>query len=315
MKLFKNSFLVFGLFLALLLPGCSLFHSKKEAANEAVVPNPSVETTNEIPSKPTSKSSRSRKKITLVLGGVGVASFGTIGILKRLQEEGIDIELLVTSGWPTLFGLARGFMNSIHDLEWFAMRLKETDFERLSSFDSNQKDAEKEKVSQLIENTFKNKELRDSKIPIIIATSHVSGKDSETYDRGEWKTPLLRTMSVPGVFRRYPKNVSDYRFDSVQGLEISEARKQGSPIVVSIEMYGDYFDFLKTGKKDTTRGEFRENYLKALKNNLEQELKESDLTGHIELKTSPTNFSQKRLAIILGYQEGARLAKLIRKLD
>jgi hypothetical protein len=79
-------------------------------------------------------------------------------------------------------------------------------------------------------------------------------------------------------------------------------------------MYGDYFHFLKTGKKDTTHGEFREDYLKALKNNLEQELKESDLTGHIEVKTSPTNFSQKRVAIILGYQEGARLAKLIKKL-
>jgi hypothetical protein len=211
MKLFKNSFLVFGLLFILTLPGCALFQSKAEPANETVASNPSTETINQAPSQSPFKSSRSRKKITLVLGGVGVASFGTIGVLKRLQEEGIDIELLVTSGWPTLFGLASGFMNSIHDLEWFAMRLKETDFEKLSSFDSSQKDAEKEKVSPLIENTFKNRELKDSKIPIIIATSHIAGRNSETYDRGEWKTPLLRTMSVPGVKRSQETRESSCR--------------------------------------------------------------------------------------------------------
>jgi hypothetical protein len=62
--------------------------------------------------------------ITLVLGGAGVASFATVGLLKRLKNEGIKIEMIVASGWPAVFALGNGFMKSVHDLEWFAMRLQ-----------------------------------------------------------------------------------------------------------------------------------------------------------------------------------------------
>ena len=83
---------------------------------------------------------------------------------------------------------------------------------------------------------------------------------------------------------------------------------------MAIEMYGDYFEFLKTSKKNSGDGVFRQLYLSALKRNLEKELKEASVISHIALKTTPVNFTQKRLAMVTGYKEGARLAKVIRGL-
>lgn len=314
MKETKLKHLIVTLFFTFALVSCSLFQRSNFPAEQTSSSNPEVDSTSSSPPIEMPKPRGDRKRVTLVLGGAGVASFATVGILKRLQEESIDVELIVTTGWPTLFALARGFMGSIHDVEWFAMRLNEKDFTKLSDFDVSQKDAEKESVSKLIQRNFKDKEISDSKIPILVSTKNTQGEQSEVYDRGEWKTPLLRTMSVPGIFRKFPKSADSW-LTTVQGLDISEAQKRGGKIIVTVEMYQDYLVFLKTGKKDFTEGSTRKLYLKSLEQNLANELKHSEINGHIELNSSPINFSQKRMAILAGYREGARLAKAIRKIQ
>lgn len=308
-----NSKIYFFLFVFLLnLSSCSLLQKSKDDAETSTQSATSQEdATPLIPSEP-HRHHGEKKRITLVLGGAGLASFATVGLLKRLHEESIDIDLLVTSGWPTLFALARGFMGSIHDVEWFAMRLNESDLIKLSNFDSSQKDAENKSLSKIIERSFKNKELKDSKIPIVISTSNTQGGESEIYDRGEWKTPLLRTMALPGIYGKFPEMITPWT-TSVRGLETKEAQNRDGNLIVTVEMYQDYIAFLKTGKKDSTDGSFRKAYVETLSNNLDKETQGSEIQSHIELKNSPFNFSQKRLAILTGYREGARLAKLIRR--
>lgn len=274
-------------------------------ATESIIP-PKVE-----PPKPGSE----RRKITLVLGGAGVSTFATVGLLKRFHEEGIEIDSIVTTGWPTLFALAGGFLKSIHDVEWFAMRLNEKDFRKISSLDPGRVSGDQEKLSNLIENTFKQTELNDSKFPIVISSANTEGDESDVYDRGDWRIPLLKTMSVPGIFRPYPQGVERSWLQSLRGVDVTVAKYRGAQIIVAVEMYKDYFDFLYNEQKDSSDGFFRQTYLTTLKNSISRELNEATVTGHIHLQTSPTNFSQKRKAILQGYREGARLAKAIRALN
>ena len=313
MNVIKKLFLIWTA--VVVLASCSFFQKPVEPQSNSLPSAPTADSPSGLPSTEPTKNYQDRKKITLVLGGAGVASFATVGILKRLHEEGIIVENLITSGWPSLFALARGFLGSIHDVEWFAMRLDEKDFAKLSNFDFAKKDAEEEKVTQLIESNFKRKELVDSKIPILISTTNNLGSEGESYNRGEWKTPLLRTMSVPGLFRRYPSIESSGVHSAVKAIDVELALRNEHKTIVAVEMYGDYFDFLEKGKKDSTSGDFRKSHLSSLKNSLNQQLKEAALVGRIELQSSPTNFSQKRLAMLKGYKEGARLAKLIKKLE
>jgi hypothetical protein len=264
----------------------------------------------------TPKPFKEKRKISLVLGGAGVSSFATVGLLKRLHEEGIEIETIVTSGWPTLFVLAAGFLKSIHDVEWFAMRLQEKDFSSVSSSDPSVDYSGRERISSLIESNFKEKEINETKFALIIAPGNTHSDGNDTFDHGDWKTPLLKTMAVPGLFRPYPTRTQDQDWiQSIQGMNVEEAKRRSGRIIVAVEMYDDYFSFLKTGKKDSSNGVFRQLYLGSLKKSVNQQLKEANLGGRIQLMASPTNFAEKRLAIFAGYKEGARLAKAIRSLS
>lgn len=265
----------------------------------------------EVPVTPVAK-----KKIGLVLGGAGVASFATVGILKRFQQEGIGIDFIVTTGWPTLFSLGYGFLKSVHDLEWFAMRLQDKDFYAANFFDSGREFASHDKLSKMVANAFKQDELEDSKIPVIISAANTEPGDPDVYERGDWKSPLLKTMSVPGIYRPYPQEADNKWVSSLQGLDVTEATKRGPDLVIAVSMYDDYFAMLKknTGKKEGTEALFRQLYLTQLRNTIAREFKLAQLTSRIQIDKNPNDFSAKRAAILAGYKEGIRLSKEIRRL-
>lgn len=257
-----------------------------------------------------------RPRIGLVLGGAGVASFATVGLLKRLQQEDIRVDFIISTGWPTLFSLGYGFLKSVHDLEWFAMRLQEKDFYTAGIFDLSREYASHDKLSALIGNAFTQKDLSDSRLPVIISATNTEPGDPEIYEKGDWKTPLMKTMSVPGIYRPYPQGKDAKWISSLQGIDVSEATKRNADIIVAVEMYDDYFAFLKqgTGKKDGSEQLFRQLYLTQLKNTIAREFKLAQVTGHIDLNKTPNDFTAKRMAILAGYKEGTRLAKEIRKI-
>lgn len=258
--------------------------------------------------------------VGLVLGGAGVASFATIGIFKRFQEEGIIVDYIVTTGWPTLFALGYSYMKSVHDLEWFATRLKDKDFYQVGIFSPDSGYASHEKLSALMESSFKRYGLEEGKVPIIISATNTepgSPADVEVFDKGDWRTPLLRTMSVPGIYRPYPsvdesKKTQEW-ITSLQGIDVEEGKKRGSETVVAIEMYEDYFQFLKSGKRDSSDQVFRKLYFNQLRKTMANEMKLATIPGKIAIGAPPTDLASKRVAIFAGYKEAARIARLIRK--
>jgi predicted acylesterase/phospholipase RssA len=258
-----------------------------------------------------SQAVKERPKITLVLGGAGVASFATIGILKRLHEARLRPDLIVCTGWPSLFVLAYGFFPSIHEAEWFASRLTEKDFYKASLFDFEKGYASHEKLSKLVENAFKQREIQAASVPIVISTTNTEFADSEIFDRGDWREPLLRTMSVPGLFRPYPSDADRPSISSLQGLDIDEAVRRGAGIVVAVYMYDDYLRMMsKSGKNADAL--FRKIYQAQLRKGLGLQLARAQIRASIEIFKDPNDFSARRSAILVGYKEAARLVEEIR---
>ncbi|MBI1859719.1 MAG: hypothetical protein HYR96_02220 [Deltaproteobacteria bacterium] len=251
-------------------------------------------------------------RVALVLGGAGVASFATVGLLKKLQEEKIKIDLIVTTGWPTLFVLGKAFLPSIHELEWFATRLTEKDFYKASIFDERDY-ASHEKLGKLIEGAFKQREIQDGKIPIVISAANTEFGEAEIFDRGDWREPLLKTMSVPGLFRPYPADADRQSISSLQGLDVDEAHRRGLNVVVAVYMYDDYLRSLSEGEKNAD-ALFRRLYQAQLRKSLGNQLKLAQVRASIELFKAPNDFNAKRTAILAGYREGERVARSLRAL-
>jgi len=254
-----------------------------------------------------------RPRITLVVGGAGVASFATVGVLKRLHEEGVSVDMIVATGWPALFALGYGFLKSLHDLEWFAMRLQEKDFYRAGLFDANKEFAAHDQLSEVIQRSFKQRDLGETRIPVIISSTNTDLGDPEAYDRGDWREPLLKTMSVPGFYRPYPKGDSAW-IQSLQGMDVEEALRRGNRTVVAVEMYGDYFSHVARQKADSSDSVFRRLYIGQMRKSIRRQLKLAQVVGEVSLAKGSGDFSAKRNAILAGYREGAKLARALRSL-
>jgi predicted acylesterase/phospholipase RssA len=251
-------------------------------------------------------------RLTLVLGGAGVASFATVGLLKKLQEEGFEIELIVATGLPALFSLAAGYLKSVHDVEWFATRLSEKDLQRVSSVDFRHEMDPSEALKGLILSSFGQTLLNQSRVPVVLAATNSDLGEPDVFSSGDWKEPLLRTLSVPGLYRKFPNDRPVSWVDSLLGLDAREAVRRGASNVVVVSMYDDFLSWSvdKSRKPDELPG--RRAYAAQIQKTLNEAKRFSVLFGSISLKRLPLDFSAKRAAILAGYREGARLSKQLR---
>jgi predicted acylesterase/phospholipase RssA len=248
--------------------------------------------------------------VTLVLGGAGVASFATVGLLKKFYEEGVEIDLIVSTGWPTLFALANGFLKSIHDLEWFATRLDRKDFDKMGSVDFHKDIDPSEGLSTIVLNSFPQTLLNQTRVPVVIAATNTDLGEPDVFGSGEWKEPLLRTVSVPGLYRKFSAERGTGWIDSVIALDVREAVRRGATNIVAVSMYEDYANSI-TQKKDEEL--IRRVYAAQLRKTTTEAMKQANLSARIELKKEPTDYAAKRAAIAAGYREGARLIKKMRE--
>ncbi len=248
-----------------------------------------------------------RTHIALVLGGHGVASFAAVGLMKRLLQEGIHIDYIVATGWPAVFALGYGYLTSIHDVEWFAMRLTAEDFEKIGKYERKSEPV----LSKLVESSIPLKELGETKVPVVIAATNSDVWQPSSFDRGEWKEALLETLSIPGLYRPFSEDARQ-RFDGLQGLSIEEAIRRSGRRVVAVDMYGDYLHFTKGQKLDGARRLARNRYINELTRVNQEQAKRADIYLAISLSRVPTDFSAKRSAMLAGAREATKIAKQLR---
>lgn len=264
-----------------------------EAINSSPVETPS-DTQIEFPITPgasvpaNEQTSTKRPGIALVLGGAGVASFATVGLLKRLKSEGIKVDLIVASGWPSIFALGYGFLRSVHDLEWFAMRLQDVDFKKLGSGS----------VSKLVESFFKKGDLKDTRVPVVVITRDLESGKSVLFDSGNWIEALSKAFAIPGLYQP----VSNKRLEPIP-LGVGEAQKRSSSPVFVVQMYSDYLA-LPEGKSD---------FLADFQKSLKEEASQGDFNLEVKVGGGPLDFSKKRAAIVAGAQVGGQIAGKLTK--
>ncbi len=251
-------------------------------------------------------------RIALVVGGAGVASYATVGLLKRFHEEGIRLDMIVATGWPALFSVGFGFLRSVHDLEWFAMRLQSKDFESLARLLPGSDPGLYDKISPLILDTFRHRDLSETHLPVYLMTGNTDLGEVGAFDRGDWKVPLLETMSIPGIYRPFRDDDQD-AYRRVEAMGVDEAVRRHADVIIGVGMYTDYVDsvIFSGAKEGADAGRI---YGRTVQSNVNEQLRNATFTSRIALGRSPTDFGYKRQALVAGYREGTRLAREIRKL-
>lgn len=305
---------VLAALLLLVVPvGCATKKPRQTRPSIPVVGPPAPEDPAPTPQEPPPEGEETRSpRIALVIGGAGVASFATVGLLKRFEQEGVKVDFILASGWPALFALANGFLKSVHDLEWFAMRLKEEELMGKGGlFGADKEFSDHGKLSKLLDQ-FRQTDLRQSRVPVYLATTSVHDGTTTIYTAGKWKAPLLKTFSVPGIYSPYPAKKSRQWISSTTGLHTEHSLLKKADVVIAVDMYPDYFQYLRRTKIDSSSNLFRRIFQVQFQRRVSERLAKAHIRGKILIKRSPNAFGAKRKAIKAGYDEGTRILSQLR---
>jgi len=137
------------------------------------------------------------KKVGLVLGGGGARGFFHLGLIKGIQELGIEISEI--SG--TSIGAVVGLMFATNPKNDFEKVAKEMDFFDLSRTMvlgmglKNKKNIEKFLGKYIEVNNFEN-----LKIKTRINATDINNREEVIFDKGEIYPAVIASISIPGVF-------------------------------------------------------------------------------------------------------------------
>lgn len=251
-----------------------------------------------------------RMRIGLVVAGSGVASFGTVGILKKLAQEGITPEYIVATGWPAVFATAYGFSQAhgasqvANDVEWFATKLKDQDFGNKTFFGFSKGDG----ISDTLNQTFGAKDLSASRLPLVILAPPTDTASLEVFERGDWKLPISRSLFFPGLFKPFPEKGA-IAWSNAKPIDVTEGIRRGAEWVIAISMYSDYVEALSAPQQPADA----HNFGKRLSTLVHDELGKTPASAYVRLNRKPTDFEAKRAAIQAGFRVTANLLKQLRR--
>jgi hypothetical protein len=272
-------------------------------------PNPAPVESSDTPTAPAGRELRG--PVTIVLGGAGVASFAAVGILKKFQEDGVQIESIIATGWPAIFAVGYGMMKSVHDLEWFAMRLEQSDFSTSGVFGSDKGFSEHDRIRATVTKAFGGQSLNQTRVPIVLSASNSNTGQPEVYSSGSWLDPLMKVISVPGTFQPFGEGPGLGWVSALSGIDVDEAQRRGARSVAAFAMYDDYLISLGDSRTADSETLFRNLYAAQVSKNIKASIRKATGSAQVRLGRPPLDFSAKRLAIQTGYQEAAKLLRLL----
>lgn len=211
------------------------------------------------------------KKVALVLGGGGVRGFSHVGVLKVLEEEGIDIDLIVGTSAGALIGGAYASGQAPDEIEKKIdayLQSPEFDDSRMKSIGLSFTQEEKnifKKAQQFVMNRvlfaqafFKpsilpshdflalmnyflpDLNIKETRIPLhVVSTDLISGKKI-VFSEGPLRKIVLASCAVPGAVEpvRYGNRLlADGGIASL--VPVYAARKAGADVIIAVTVDRD----------------------------------------------------------------------------
>ncbi len=179
---------------------------------------------------------RKKIKVGLALGGGGARGVGHIGVLKALEELGVEISFISGTSAGSVIGAFYGGGYSVEQMEAIAKNLRVKDV-RDSKF--IWKPSSSENIEKLIKKSF-NKEnvtFDDLKIPLsVVCVDMKSGKEM-IFSSGDLAKIVAGSCSVPGVFK--PVVYGDYHL--VDGglsnnVPADVVHNMGADVVIAVDV-------------------------------------------------------------------------------
>lgn len=180
-----------------------------------------------------------KKKIGIALGGGGARGIAHIGVLKVLEEENIDIDIVAGVSMGAIIGACYSLGISTGEMEREAISMnKRKAVSNLMDLARPSKSLLKgEKAYKFISKFIGAKTFEETKIPFGVIATDLEGGDEVVINSGNIARAVQASMSVPGIFP--PVKIGDnYLIDGgvVNPTPTDLARKMGADLVIGVDL-------------------------------------------------------------------------------
>lgn len=138
------------------------------------------------------------KKVALALGGGSVLGGVHVGVLKALEEYGVDIKYISGTSAGGIIASLYAFGKSPKEIERIVLNFEWKNLVTLTL--SKFAILSNEKIGEMIKENIGDTNIEDSKIPLsMIATDITDGKKI-LLEKGSTSVAVMATTCVPGIF-------------------------------------------------------------------------------------------------------------------
>jgi NTE family protein len=299
----------FALVSLALFPGCTTGGAAKGGSDKPDGAQPEV-VAPAVPSPPP-EIKVPAPRIALVLGGGAAKGFAHIGVIKALEAQGIQPEIIVGTSAGSLVGALYAAGNDGFALQRIALELNES---MLSDWSLPARGFLKgEALQEFVNKAVQNRPLEKLNRTIAVVATDLQSGEAVAFQRGDTGMAVRASSAVPGVFQPVRINGRDYVDGGlVSPVPVKIARRLGADIVIASDISAKPSLRPVEGTLDILLQTFT-----IMGNSIaSEELAGADVVIKPDIsKLNSTDFQSRHLAILEGEQAGqAAIPQLRQKL-
>ncbi|MFZ4260530.1 patatin-like phospholipase family protein [Sphingobacterium sp. HJSM2_6] len=182
---------------------------------------------------------KSKRKVSLVLGSGGARGLVQIGVIRKLEELGYEIDEVVGCSIGSLIGAAyvEERLDALED--WMRSITKRQVF-RLMDFTNPKFGLLKgERVFDNLKDIFPDKNLEDLRIPLRIIATDLKNECEVLFESGSVYKAIRASIAIPAVFTSIESDKS-YLVDGgvINPLPINYVKRKRRNIIIAVNLDG-----------------------------------------------------------------------------
>jgi NTE family protein len=183
--------------------------------------------------------SRKEQKIGLALGGGAVLGAAHIGVLRAIDEMGIEIDYIAGTSIGAFVAGLYAFGLNWEEIQYISENLNWLDISGLSF--SNMGLLSNRKMGDLIREKIGNVNLEDSPLPVAMIAADIETMEKVILSSGDVGRAAMASTSIPGIFTPVEIN-GRLLVDGgiVENVPISPLVDMGADIIIAVNLNSDH---------------------------------------------------------------------------
>lgn len=175
------------------------------------------------------------KKIGLALGGGAVLGAAHVGVLKAIEEKGIEISYIAGTSIGAFVGAFYAFNKKSAEIQEIAKKLKWLDISSISF--SGKGLLSNDSLGDLLFELIGEKNIEESGIPIAMLATDITNGEKVVLKKGSVADAVKASTCIPGIF-------SPVKFDGkllvdggvVENVPIDTVKSMGADYVIGVDL-------------------------------------------------------------------------------